>query len=190
LNISVRAGLAFRFSQETAIISIRTIADELHLRFPITVRDMVGLLEPIKLTFQLNSGTCSGSCEITMTSDGLVHYTGRVHDSGALAASYAAVTSFPTLTEHTTFPAAVAALVAALAPVVIAHKGHVGGTFSFDSRDSTWDKTATDARIAANWVAVKVAVTSARTDFDTGTGALELIDGVVAGASGIFVFSL
>lgn len=189
MSISVLTSLVSRIPQRTGIVSIRTVANGLQLVFPITVRNIVGLLEPIKLTFQLNSGTCSGSGEITMTSDGLVHYTGRVHDSGALAASYAAITSFPTLTEHTIFSAAVAALVAALGPVVIAHKGHVGGTFSFDSRDSTWDKTATDVRIAANWVAVKVAVTSARTDFGTGTGALELIDGVVAGASGIFVFS-
>jgi hypothetical protein len=190
MSISMRTSLASRILQGTGIVSIRTVANGLHAVFPITFRDIVGLLEPIKLTFQLNAGTCSGSCEITMSSDGLVHYTGRVHDSGALAASYAAITSFPTLTEHTIFPAAVAALVAALGPVVMAHKGHVGGTFSFDSRDSTWDKTATDVRIADNWVAVREAATSARTDFGTNTGALELIDGFVSGATGIFVFGL
>src|SRR3972149_11346146 len=190
MSLSVRTSLAARVPPGTGIVSIQTIAQGLLAAFPITFRDIVGLLEPIKLTFQLDAGTCSGSCELIMSSDGLVHYTGRVHNSGALAASYAAITSFPTLTEHTTFPAAVAALVAALGPVVIAHKGHVGGTFSFDTRDSPWDKTATDARIADNWVAVREAVMSARTDFGTNTGALELIDGFVSGATGIFVFGL
>jgi hypothetical protein len=190
MNISVRTSLAARVPPGTGIVSIRTVANGLHPAFPITFRDIVGLLEPIKLTFQLNAGTCSGWCEITMSSDGLIHYTGKVHDSGALAASYVAITSFPTLIELTTFPAAVAALVAALGPVVISHKGHVGGTFSFDSRDSSWDETATDARIADNWVAVREAAMSARTDFGTNTGALELIDGFVSGATGIFIFGL
>jgi hypothetical protein len=74
--------------------------------------------------------------------------------------------------------------------VIIAHKGHVGGTFSFDTRDSTWDKTANDARLKDNWAVVKGAATSARTDFGIDTRALEVIDAVVTGASGIFVFSL
>jgi hypothetical protein len=190
MSISVRAGLALRFSQETAFSSIRTVADGLHLRFPIAVRDMVGILEPIKLTSQLNSRTCSGSCEIIISNDGLVHYTGSVHNSGGLAATYAVMTSFPTITDHTSFPPDISNLVGILGPVVITHQGHVGGTLSFDVRDSTWDKTATVARIAANWIAVKVAVTSARTVFDTDTSATELIDGVVAGASGIFVLNL
>ncbi len=190
MGINVRTSLATRIPPGMGIVSMRTIANGLHTAFPITLSDIVGLLEPIKLTFQLSGATCSGSCELIMSSDGLVHYTGRVHNSGALAASYAAITSFPTLTEHTIFPTAVAAMVAALGPVVVAHKGHVGGTFSFDSRDSTWDKTAIDAHIADNWVAVREAAMSARTDFGTNTGALELIDGFVSGATGIFVFGL
>ena len=186
----MRKSLASRVPKGTGIVSIRAVANRLHASFPITIHDIVGLLEPIKLTFQMNAGTCFGSCEITMSSEGVVHYTGRVHNSGALAASYVVITSFPTLTEHTNFPTAVAAQVAGLGPVVIPYKGHVGGTFSFDSRDSTWDKTATDVRIADNWAAVKAAVTSARTDFGTDTGALELIDGFFSGATGIFVFRL
>lgn len=190
MTIGLRASLESRIPQRGGIVSVRTVADGLHLSFPVFCRDLVNLLEPIQLTFKLNAGTCSGSCELTISSDGVVHYTGRVHDSGALAASYVAITSFPTLTDHTASPAVAAALPAVLRPVVVAHRGHVGGTFSFDSRDSTWDKTATDSRIADNWVAVKAAATSARTDFGTSTGALELVDGFVSGATGLFVFGL
>lgn len=122
-----------------------------------------------------------------MTNDGVVHYTGKVHDSGALAASYVAITSFPTLTDSTTYPPAIAGLVW---PVVVGNKGHVGGTFSFDSRDDTWNKTGTDPRIAENWAGVKAAAASARTDFGTDTGAIDLLDGLVNAATGTFVFSL
>jgi hypothetical protein len=97
LTISVRTGLASRVPRGTGIVSVRTVADGLHLRFPISCSDLVALLEPIQLTFELTAGTCSGSCEITMRNDGLCHYTGRVHDSGALAASYVAITSLPVL---------------------------------------------------------------------------------------------
>ncbi len=175
--ISLRAGLPFQSSQETAIISIRSIVDGLHLRLPIAIRDMLDFLEPIKLVFELNAGTCSGSCEIVMMSNGLVNYTGKVHNSGALATSYVAITSLDIS-------------VATGGAIIIAHKGHVGGTFSFDTRNSTWDETVNDALIKENWIVTKKAATLAKTQFGTDTGALELIDGVVAGASGKFVFNL
>jgi hypothetical protein len=195
--LSVRLILGSPVPQR-GMISIRMVANGLHLSFPVSFLHIVELLhEPIKLPFQLNDGTCSGSGEITMNVDGLVHYTGRVHNSGALAVSYTAITSFPSLgkeklqdiTDITDHPS-VLVPVADIFPVVIAHEGHVGGTFSLDTRDSTWDKTATDPRIANNWLEVKVAVASPRTDFDTSMSPIDFIDGLFSGATGIFVFSL
>ena len=177
------------------MVSLRMVANGLRMSVPISFRDIVDLLhEPIKLPFQLNDGTCSGSGEITINIDGLVLYTRRVHNSGGLAVSYVAITSFPSLGEEkpediTNSPTALVP-VADIFPVVIPHKGHVGGTLSVDSRDSTWDKTATDTRIANNWLEVKVAVASTRTDFDTSMNPIDFIDAVFSGATGIFVFGL
>ena len=174
---------------------MRMVANGLHLSVPISFLSIVDLLhQPIKLPLQLNDGTCSGSGEITINIDGLVHYTGRVHNSGALAVSYTAITSFPSLgrekPEDITNPPSALVPVASIFPVVIPHRGHCGGTLSLDTRDSTWDKTATDPRIADNWLEVKVAVASANTDFDTTMSALDFIDALFSGATGIFIFSL
>jgi hypothetical protein len=178
MSISVRTALASKVAKGARDFSIRKITDGLLLRPPITVRDILGVLEPIKLSFQLSAGICSCSSEITMISDGVVHYSGKVHDSGPLAASYVAITSIRV------------SLPPEFQSVVIAHKGHVGGTLSFDSRDDAWDLTAIDARIADNWVMVKAAAPSARTEFGINTGAIELIDAFVTGATGVWVFSL
>ena len=190
MGISVRTSIVSRPPQQTGPFSIRTLADRLHLGVPITVRDIVELLEPIKLSFPLNSGTCSGACQVTITSDGIVHFTGRVHDSGALAAAYIAIVSFPTLTDDTTYPPDIVDMVGAVSPVVIAHRGHVGGTFSFDTRDSDWDLTGGDARIADNWRGAKAAATSAIVVFGTNNAVLDLVDGFFSAATGIFVFGL
>jgi hypothetical protein len=184
----MRATLGFPARQGNEVSSLRRAASALRLGAPISFRDLV--LEPVKLAFPLNAVTCSGSCEVTLSRDGTVHFTGRVHDSGALAASYVVIVSFPTLTDHTSFPPEVLDKVGALGPVVMEHKGHVGGTLSFDTRDSTWDKTATKRRIADFWIGVKAAAGSAKMQFGVGTGAVEMIDAVLSGATGLFVFSL
>jgi len=178
--MSLRASLNSRVPQSAAIISIGTVAAGLHLSFPISCRDLVAVLEPIQLAFELNAGTCSGSCAITMGNDGLVHYTGAIHDSGLLGAKYVAITSIPVIPFTDGF----------VGPIIIAHLDHVGGTLSLSTRNSTWDETATDARIADNWAAVKRAAPSAKTQFGTDTGAIDLIDALATTASGVFVFKL
>lgn len=192
--ISMRQTLAPSVSQPTGT-GIRMVAAGLHMSVPISFLHIVDLLhEPISLSFQLNDGACSGSGEITMNIDGLVHYTGRVHNSGALAVSYTAITSFPSLgdekPEDMTNSQAALVPMADIFPVLFAHEGHAGGTLSIDSRDSTWDKTTTDARIAKNWLEVKVAVASTRTDFKTGIGLIDFIDAIFSGATGTFIFGL
>jgi hypothetical protein len=174
LSITVRTGLASRVQEGARFVSVRTVAQGLQLGFPLGFNDLVTILEPIELAYRLNSGTCSGSCEITMTNDGHVHYTGGVHDSGALAASYVAITSCDVRGRL----------------LVIAHKGHVGGTLSLDTRDSNWDLATDYAFIADNWAAVKASSGAATTQFGTDTGSFEIIDGLFTGGGSLFVFSL
>jgi hypothetical protein len=188
MSINARSGLASRI-QPGRSISFRSIADALHLRVPVTLLEVVTVLEPITLSFRLNSGTCSGSCRVELSNDGTVHFTGHVHDSGALSASYTAIVSFPTLTAHTNFSPEVSALVAGLGPVVIPNRGHVGGTLSLESRDDSWDKSTRHTHLAEHWAGVKAAVASARADFGTNTGAFELVDGLANLAGGTWVFS-
>jgi hypothetical protein len=151
------------------------VADGLHLPFPVSVLDLAKTLEPIQATYPLNTGTCSGSCEVSMSSDGVCRFRGSVHDSGALPAVYTVIVALP---------------VDSIGPVLFNRRGNVGGTFSFVSRDDSWDKTATDSRIANSWVAVKAAMPGANVLFGTDTGAFQLLDGLVAGTSGFFVFKL
>jgi hypothetical protein len=177
MSKSVRTGVASRVSPPTAPIHLRAIASGLHLRLPLSVGTMLGLLDPLHLPSTLNAGTCSGSCELTLNSGGGVRFAGRVHNSGGLAAAYTVISSIP--------------LQPSLGgPLLIKHKGHVAGTFAFGSRDDSWDRTTTSATVANNWVALKQAAHGARTDFGTGTGAIQLLNAIAAGATGAWVIHL
>lgn len=190
MGISLRTNIASQPPLKTGSFSMRTLANALHLPVPFSIRDVAEVLEPIKLSFPLNSGTCSGSCEVTITSDGVVLYSGRVHDSGGLGVSFIAIVSFPTLTNDTFYSPEIGQLVANVSPIVIAHKGHAGGTFSFDTRDTTWDLTGGDTRIAGNWLGAKAAATSAMVRFGTDNSILDLVDAFINAATGTFVFGL
>lgn len=169
---------------------MRTIARGLRAGYPIGLADLVEHLKPITLTFPLNNGTLTGQCDVTLSNDGYVRFRGRVHESGAAAASYSVIVSFPSLSTTTSYPPRVAEMVGSLGIIVLAHRGHAGGTLSFDTRGSTWDKATTHARIADHWSAVRIAAQSARMDFGTHTGALDVVDGILNGATGFWVFSL
>lgn len=190
MGISVRTSIASRPPLQTGNFRMRRLSDALHLQVPISIRDVAEVLEPIKLSFPLNSGTFSGACEVTITSDGVVLFSGKVHDSGALGASFIAIVSFPTLTDDTFYTPEIGHLVAQISPVVIAHRGHAGGTFSFDTRDTTWNLTGGDARIADNWLGAKAAATSAIVVFGTNNSVLDLADAFINAATGTFVFGL
>ncbi len=190
MSISFRAGLASRRDPGAVALSMRTVARGLRAGNPIGLADLVERLKPITLAFPLKNGTQTGHCEATLSNDGRVRFQGRVHDSGVAAASYSVIVSFPSLSTATNYPPSVAELVGSLGIIVLAHRGHVGGTLSFDTRDSTWDKATTHARIADHWSAVKIAAQSARMDFGTYAGALEVTDAMLNGATGFWVFSL
>jgi hypothetical protein len=178
LSISIRTKLASRIKLGGSPFSIRAVPVGFHARFPVTIRDIVTLLEPITLTIPLNSGFCAGSCTITLSSDGSGRYTGNVHDSGGVAVSYDALTQME---------------VENLGAVVIAHQGTVGGTLSVQSRDDNWDEGVIDearAAIADNWVALKAASGSARTTFGTNFSSIDAIEALFAAGTALFLFKL
>lgn len=154
---------------------MRAWAQPFALGFPLSLRELTGALLPVNLSFALASGPCSGSCQITLRREGFVHYTGHVHNSGALAMAYIARTSFAA---------------GNLGAVVIEHRGHVGGTASFDTRASDWDETTLDDRISRNWGAVLEGARTPRNEFATATSALDLVDALVNIGTGTFVFGL
>lgn len=190
MSTSFRVGLASRRETSDVALSMRSIARRLRAVHPIGLADLVENLKPITLTFPLKNGTRTGHCEVTLSNDGRVRFHGRVHDSGIAAASYSVIVSFPALSATTSYPPPVAELVGSAGIIVLAHRGHVGGTLSFDTRDSTWDKATTQARIADHWSAVKIAAQSARMDFGTYASTLEVTDAILNGATGFWVFSL
>lgn len=190
MSVGFRTGLASRRNPGAAALSMRAIARGLRIGHPIGLADLVEYLEPITLRFPLKNGTRTGHCEVILSNDGRVRFQGRVHESGAATASYSVIVSFPSLSTATNDSPRVTELVGTLGILVLAHRGHVGGTLSFDTHDSTWDKATTHARLAYHWPAVRIAAQSARMDFGTHTGALEIADGVLNGATGFWVFSL
>ena len=176
--ISVRQSLSPRVAAGTAPVSLETVVKDLHLRRPVWLRTLVDILQPIRLVFALNAGSCSGSCELVMASDGTVGYSGHVRDSGPLTVKYTVITSLP-----------------ASAPgghpmLVIEHQGHAAGTFAFGSRSDSWDETAIAPVIAANWTSVRAAAPSATTKFGTDAAGFEAIEAVIAAASGGWVLHL
>ncbi|MER8995034.1 MULTISPECIES: hypothetical protein [unclassified Mesorhizobium] len=153
---------------------MRSVSESLGLGIPVALRAIADVLEPVTLSFTLDAGTCSGECRLRLASDGSVQYAGRVHDSGALSASYAAIVS-------------ISLVGSADGPFLFPRRGHVGGTFSFESRDDDWDMNVRHTLVEKNWTALKAGLPSARVDFGTGTGAIELITGLASAATGGFV---
>ena len=176
--IPARPNLVPRVAAETSPISLNAVVQDLHLRRPVRLRDLLALLQPIRLVFALRAGSCSGSCELTMTSDGVVRFAGHVRDSGPLAVKYAVITSFPV-----SAPGGGPLL-------VIEHQGHAAGTFAFGSRSDGWDATETDPVIAARWTSVRAVAPSATTQFGTDAAGFEALQAIVATASGGWILHL
>lgn len=176
MPLSLRSGLASRTAPGG--ISLRAMVAGLRMPAPVSVRDLITTLEPVVITPLLDSGTCSGSCTIMLSADGQAHYTGHVHNSGALSLHYAVFTAIAAILEGEN------------GPLLIAHSGSIGGTFSFSSRNDEWDEMVTDARLARNWVAIKAAAPLASTRFGVASGATDVIEAFLGDATGIFVFKL
>ena len=190
MTLSFRTDLASRQTPGATVISLREIARGLRVDFPVAFFEIVELLKPVTLQFVLKSGELSGYCEATLWNDGRVHFSGRVHTDGVSPQSYGVLISFPSLIDGTTYSTAVLEMLAALRVVLIAHQGHVGGTLSFDTRSSTWNQTAKHDRISKNWLAVRKTVGTARKEFSTSVGLVDVADGILNGATGFWVFSL
>jgi len=173
-ELDVRAALAPVTPTGTIAISVDAIMSKLGAPRPLTVTDLVHGLDPVTLSFRLNAGTCTGSCEIVVSRDGGVTYTGRVHNSGGLDARYIAITSIPVV----------------FGPMLVAHQSTAGGTFGLDPRDDDWHEVGQSQLAANDWWAFRGAAVRATTQFGTNTGAFEILSSVVGAGTGVWVFSL
>jgi hypothetical protein len=177
-DISLRRALSDR-SNGQQTVSIRSIVDGLGMIFPVSCRDLVGLLEPIDLKFALTTGSTSMNCEITMTSSGVLRFQGSVHDGGLISVKYGVLSVFPNAVSDPI-----------LEPMVLEHIGEISGTFGFGSRDDHWDQSVNSETIATSWKTIKQAAGSATTKLYTDSGLFEAAEAVAAGLTGAFVFKL
>jgi hypothetical protein len=190
MTVSFRTDLASRQPPGAAVMSLRAIARGLRVEFPIGFSEIAELLKPVTLQFALKSGELSGYCEATLWNDGGIHFSGRVHTDGESPQSFGVLISFPSLIDGVTYSKPVLDMLGPLGIVLIARQGHVGGTFSFDTRTSTWNETAKHARLSDNWLAVKSTVGTARKEFSTSIGLVDVADAILNGATGFWVFGL
>jgi hypothetical protein len=178
---SLRSGLKDRASGG-APISLRAIVDGLKLSYPVSCKMLLDLLVPIDLKFSLNAGSVSGSCELTMVSNGFLRYHGSVHNNGLASAKYGAVTSIQNAIWDPNFPSNV--------PLLLEHVGEVAGTFGFGSKDDSWDNSLTYQKIADNWTALKNAVGTANTSFSAASDITEFLEAAASAGTGAFVLNL
>jgi hypothetical protein len=176
--MSTRKQLTPRIASSSLPVSVEAILRDLNLERPILLSELFAFLAPIHLTFMLSAGACSGSCELLMGSDGGVQFAGHVHNSGAVPVGYTVITSLARSGPDG-------------GPVILVeHKGQVGGTFSFGSRDDDWAQSVVDPKTAANWSLIRAAESTGTTVFGTSLGGFDAIDALVASATGAWILHL
>lgn len=160
LVTALRTALEPFVSGEAPTISVRAVMYTHGVSSPTSCAALVEGLAPLTLDIELNAGTCHGSCQIVLEASGQVTYRGHVHNNGVIDARYTVITSLPVSLELG-------------GPVLLAHQGTVGGTFSpiYDDDDGWQDVTSSDY-LRKNWWAVKNAG-AAHTTFGTGVGLYE-----------------
>lgn len=112
MAVGLRWMLAALGAEGESAASVRGILTAHGFAPPISVRDLAGALAPIRLRFELTPSTCSGWCELAVTPDGTVDYSGHIHNSGLADIRYCTITSVP-------IPGG---------PMLVGHQGFVGGT--------------------------------------------------------------
>jgi hypothetical protein len=174
MPVALRAALAPLRPPGAPVISVDAALHTLHAPRPASLRELVSMLDPVRLSFPLNDGTCAGSCELVVSHDGHVTYTGHVHNSGALDARYIAITSVPV-----TF-----------GPLLVAHQSTAGGTLGLDPRDDDWHVDGDSPLVAGDWHGFRQAVASAKTVFGANTGATEILTSFLGAGTGVWLFTL
>jgi hypothetical protein len=165
---------------QQGMVRIRSIANDIKMTYPVSCRDLVGLLEPIDLKYTFVAGSTSGNCEITMTSSGELRFQGSVRDAGLVSVKYSVLSIFPNAVSDAT----------GLEPILLEHVGEISGTFGFGSRGDHWDESVSDSTIAANWKTIKKAALSSTTTLYTDANLFEAGQAVASGLTGAFVFKL
>jgi hypothetical protein len=143
-------------------ISLRALALRYGLEPPISLLNLLGLIESPPVTFHQDVVTPSGTAlggwvEMTLRSDGSYTFSGHMHDSG-----------------WDPYDFRVRAVVSAADVAVAAqHSGHTDGTgsapFGSPNRDNDWSESNTEPRIQRYWSELRQAtMTVSKSYADTG----------------------
>lgn len=177
-DIQLRAALAPLAPNPSQTISVDAILHTIGVPRPVGCGDLVAGLTPLRLTADLHAGTCHGSCEILVELNGQVTYTGHVHNNGVIDARYTFITSIPV-------PFDIGG------PILLAHEGSVGGTFSpFESRDDGWQEITKSNFVRDHWWSLRQNSGKTNTQFSTGTGLFEVFMSALGTATPTWIFRL
>jgi hypothetical protein len=143
-------------------ISLRALALRYGLEPPISISNLLGLIESPPVTFHQDVVTPSGTAlggwvEMTLRSDGSYTFSGHMHDSG-----------------WDPYDFRVRAVVSTADLAVAAqHSGHTDGTgsspFGSPNRDNDWSESGTEPRIQQYWSELRQAtMTVSKSYADTG----------------------
>ena len=149
-------------------ISLRAVALRYGLESPISMLNLLGLIESPPVTFHQDVVTPSGTAlggrvEMTLRSDGSYTFSGHMHDSGWDPYD------FRVRTVVSTADLAVAAQ----------HSGHTDGTgsspFGSPKRDNDWSESGTEPRIQQLWSELRQATMTVSKSYED-TGLLHAVE--------------
>ncbi len=165
MTISLRALLAG---------SVRSFVAAHGFPSAISLRELAAAMTPVRWRFELTPSSCSGWCDLIVSPDGRVEYSGHIHNSGLVDIRYCTITSVQ-------MPGG---------PMLVGRQGSVGGTLGLDSRDDDWHQSGHSDVVSRNWAALRAASGAAKTQTSASIGITELLTTVVGGGSGFWVLSL
>jgi hypothetical protein len=163
-------------------ISLRAVALRYGLETPISILNLVGLIESPPVTFHQEVLTPSGTAlggwvEMTLRSDGSYTFSGHMHDSGWDPYD------FRVRAVVTTADLAVAAQ----------HSGHTDGTgsspFGSPNRDNDWSEANTEPRIQRFWSELRQGTMTVSKSYED-TGVLHAVEDLFNDFLGFLVASV
>ncbi|MBV9672632.1 MAG: hypothetical protein JO076_07375 [Verrucomicrobia bacterium] len=163
-------------------ISLRALTLRYGLENPISILDLVGLIESPPITFHQDVVTPSGTAlggwvEMTLRSDASYTFSGHMHDSGWDPYDFRvrAVVSTPDIA------------------VAAQHSGHTDGTgsspFGSPNRDNDWSESGTEPRIQQFWSELRQATMTVSKSYQD-TGLLHAVEDLFNDFLGFLVASV
>jgi len=163
-------------------ISLRAVALRYGLETPISILNLVGLIESPPVTFHQEVLTPSGTAlggwvEMTLRSDGSYTFSGHMHDSG-----------------WDPYDFRVRAVVSTADLAVAAqHSGHTDGTgsspFGSPNRDNDWSEANTEPRIQRFWSELREGTMTVSKSYED-TGVLHAVEDLFNDFLGFLVASV